>query len=156
MRSEKDLHKNLIQGLEDNEQKYDCACLEGNGFVLEKIQIPTTAELQEELRKLVNSTAIKGISFQNMGQEKSKRSHGKARKILIPSKKQTSGQTIANNLKHLALYMRSVEKVVKKRIVAETGREFIMNDYTLLINSPHGADCQEPHMDHKLYCKCNK
>jgi hypothetical protein len=148
--------KNLIQGLVDKAVMYTCTGLESNGFVLEKIQIKATAALEEEISNLDNSSAINGITLQNMGQEKTKRSHGKGRKILIPLKEKKSSQTIEKNLPNVAKYMKSIEGIIKGRILAETGKVFRMNDYTILINSPHGADCQEPHMDHKLYCNCHK
>jgi hypothetical protein len=62
----------LIQGLDDGDVMYKCTGLESNGFVLEKIQIKATAAFDEELSNLDNSRAIKGISFQKMGQEKDK------------------------------------------------------------------------------------
>jgi hypothetical protein len=37
-----------------------------------------------------------------MGQDKHKRSKGKARKMLIPSKKKTSSQTVEKNLSNIA------------------------------------------------------
>jgi hypothetical protein len=76
--------------------------------------------------------------------------------MLIPLKNKISSQTVGNNLPHIAQYMNIVEGIIKERILAETGEVFRLNDYTILVNSPHGTDCQEPHMDHKLYCKCHK
>jgi hypothetical protein len=145
---------NLIQGIEENDLKYSITGLDANGFILEKIPIKSTDALREEVSKLENSISIKGISFQNMGQEKTGKSHGFARKILIPLKNKTSSQTIENNLSNVALYMKSIEEIIKKRILVETGKVFRMNDYTILINSPKGAGCQQPHMDHQLYCNC--
>jgi hypothetical protein len=114
--------KTLIQGLEDKDVMYTCTGLESNGFVLEKIQLKTTAALEEKISNLDNSSAIKGISFQNMGQEKTRRSHGKARKTLIPLKDKTSRQTIGKNLLNIAQYMKSIEGIIKGRILAETGK----------------------------------
>ena len=106
--------KNLIQGIEENDLKYNITGLETNVFILEKIQIKSTDALREEVSKLENSIAIKGISFQNMGQEKFRKGHDYARKILIPLKNKTSSQTIENNLPNVALYMKSIEEIIKK------------------------------------------
>ena len=66
-----------------------------------------------------------------MGQEKQKRSKGKARNMLTPSKNRTPSQTIKKNLPDVAQYMHIVQGIIKERISAETGETFTLNNYTL-------------------------
>ena len=78
-----------------------------------------------------------------MGQETDKRTKGKARKMLTPEVNKTFAQSCKIYKKCRGSY--------QKKNLAEIGEVFTLNN----LNSPHGAECQEPLMDHKLYCYCH-
>ena len=108
-------------------------------FLKNYTSIKSTPAFNQELCDLNSSQAIQGISFHKIGQEKNKRSKGKARKMRIPTKNKTSKQTIEKNLPEIAQCMHIAQGIIKENFFAGTGETFKLNDYTLLVNSTHGG-----------------